>query len=302
MRYYNILDFKFQELYVFLAAAEYQSITKAAEFLFLTPSQVSKVIKKLEDLWGIQLFLRNKNTIRLTPAGKHAYQKLNHTVHDIERILDETVQIQKVMPFLRVGCPSLSLPNELFVPILEDFRQLFPHTTVSIECCDTLAALKQMLLADKVDLIYTANIEVQEHSHLIEWQAMEELPLYIIVNQNHPLASQDHVSVNDLTLEEFILTTPTSENHADYAVQLCETYGFLPHVSKYVPNIYSQMMEIHINPHVVCIQSIKGIQDDQKLRYWEIPEVSWKMGFAYKKNAPELIKKFVACAANFFRP
>lgn len=65
MRYYNILDFKLQELYVFTVTAEFESITKAANYLYLTPSQVSKIIKKLECLWGVELFIQDKNSLRL---------------------------------------------------------------------------------------------------------------------------------------------------------------------------------------------------------------------------------------------
>lgn len=296
MRYYNVFDLKIQELYVFISVAEYQSITKAAEFLYLTPSQVSKIIKKLEYQWGVQLFIRDKKTICLTPAGRHAYQGLNHVVRNIERVLEETVHVQEVKPFIRIGCPTLSMPNELFVPAIEAFHKISPDASVTIECKDTLADLRKLLIGEEVDLIYTADVELFEDMDIVEWREMERLPMYIIMNKEHHLSGRENLHIKDLEYEEFVLTTPTSEMYVDYAVRLCRQYGFTPRVARYVPNIYSQLMEIHINPEVVCIQTCKGFRNDESLYYQELPDIYWKMGFAYRKDAPEVIKEFVKCA------
>jgi LysR family glycine cleavage system transcriptional activator len=57
-------------LRAFEAAARHQSITAAAEELNLTQGAVSRQIRALEELLGSDLFLRERQTIRLTLAGE----------------------------------------------------------------------------------------------------------------------------------------------------------------------------------------------------------------------------------------
>ena len=57
-------------LHAFEAAARTGSISNAARELDLTQSAVSRQIKGLEDQLGLELFVRDKQTIRLTLAGQ----------------------------------------------------------------------------------------------------------------------------------------------------------------------------------------------------------------------------------------
>ncbi len=295
MRYYNIFDLKLQELHIFIAAAEYESITKAAELLYLTPSQVSKVIKKLEYEWEIQIFIRDKNSLSLTPAGRHIYQELSPIIRNIEKVLEEAAHIQEVKPFIRIGCPTLSVPNELFVPGVKAFRKLVPDTSVSIKCKDTLSELRKMLIGGEVDLIYTTSPAFFEGKEQFQWIEVEQLPLYIVMNKEHPLAGKENLQVKDLEFQPFVLLNPSSELYTDFAVNLCQKNGFTPRIARYVPNIYSQLMELSINPLAVGIQVCKASSLDENLFFCRIPEVYWKMGFACRNDAPKIIKKFIEC-------
>jgi DNA-binding transcriptional LysR family regulator len=297
MKYYNLLDIKLQEIYIFTLVAEYQSITKAAAYLYLTPSKVSKVIKKLEQLWGIQLFIRKKNTIQLTPAGKHAYTNLRSIIQNIESVLDETFNIQQVKPFIRIGCPTLCDPNELIVPIIQKFLKIYPHASVNIECEDVLSNLRAHLLEDRLDIIFTADYEIHENASDLEWKFAFEEPLYIIMNENHPLASEDEISLTDVEFEKFVLLNPTASMSTEYIIRFCKSSGFTPKLAHYTPNIYSQLMSVHIDQTVICLQSIRGLKNTNGLCCRKLKDFHYNMGFAYRKDAPKLIQDFSACAA-----
>ncbi|WP_374488785.1 LysR substrate-binding domain-containing protein [Zoogloea sp.] len=53
----------------FVAAARYQSFTRAAETLCVTQAAISRQIRELEDQLGTALFERVGRSVRLTPAG-----------------------------------------------------------------------------------------------------------------------------------------------------------------------------------------------------------------------------------------
>ncbi len=60
----------FSQIKCFLAAAEYRSFTRAADRLYLSQPVLSRQIASMEDELGIELFIREKKSIRLTHAGE----------------------------------------------------------------------------------------------------------------------------------------------------------------------------------------------------------------------------------------
>ncbi|MFR5732002.1 MAG: LysR family transcriptional regulator [Clostridium sp.] len=53
-----------------IAIAEEKSLSKAAERLYLSQPALSQRLKKLEDELGTPLFLREKNGLSITDAGR----------------------------------------------------------------------------------------------------------------------------------------------------------------------------------------------------------------------------------------
>src|SRR5699024_5883790 len=54
----------------FVAAAKYQNFTRAAESLCVTQAAISRQIRELEEILGVDLFTRRGRTIELTHAGR----------------------------------------------------------------------------------------------------------------------------------------------------------------------------------------------------------------------------------------
>ena len=69
-----MLEFSLRQLEVFVAAAEYNSFTRAAETLYLTQSTVSTHIQGLERALGAELFRRDvRKKMVLTEEGRRVY-------------------------------------------------------------------------------------------------------------------------------------------------------------------------------------------------------------------------------------
>ncbi len=71
-------------LCAFEAAARHQSFTAAAAELHLTQSAVSRQIRALEDRLGAELFVRERQTVRLTAAGQAYAQEIRGSLMRIE--------------------------------------------------------------------------------------------------------------------------------------------------------------------------------------------------------------------------
>lgn len=77
------MPFLSKNLRYFMAVAKHASITKAADFLCITPSPLSKNIQMLEAAIGFPLFNRDKHGLHLTEKGVLLHQKLTPSYNDI---------------------------------------------------------------------------------------------------------------------------------------------------------------------------------------------------------------------------
>ena len=75
-----------KQLQYFLACAQELSFSDAAQKLFTTQPNVSKVIKSLEEELGYPLFERHPKGISLTEAGKNLYEYALNIQENLEQI------------------------------------------------------------------------------------------------------------------------------------------------------------------------------------------------------------------------
>ncbi len=75
-----------RELRYFIAVAEYGSISKAAEKLFVTQPNLSRQMSKLEEETGQKLLVRGNKNTTLTEAGRLLYKRAT----EITELLDKT--------------------------------------------------------------------------------------------------------------------------------------------------------------------------------------------------------------------
>lgn len=71
-----------------IMSADMGSFNKASEFLYTTQSNVSKVIRKLEQELGYEIFRRQGNGVALTDAGKLFYEQAQQILKMLRRIED----------------------------------------------------------------------------------------------------------------------------------------------------------------------------------------------------------------------
>jgi LysR family transcriptional regulator, flagellar master operon regulator len=92
-------------LKTFLEVARIRHFGKAAEALFVTQSAVSARVKLLESSLGVELFTRQRNDIRLTPAGMRLVRHAETIVKGWERARQEIALQAEGAESLALGCP-----------------------------------------------------------------------------------------------------------------------------------------------------------------------------------------------------
>ncbi|QBY01725.1 LysR family transcriptional regulator [Rhodophyticola sp. CCM32] len=97
-------------LRVFEACARQMSFTAAANELSVTQAAVSRRIKNLENLLGIELFQRHGKKLKLTPSGnrlfRHVQVALDYLSHEIEELSHDGNTYEK--PIQVSAAPAIS--------------------------------------------------------------------------------------------------------------------------------------------------------------------------------------------------
>ena len=139
-------------LRAFVAVVEHGSVTAAANVLHLTQAAVSQQLKRLEDLFGTELFERQHKRLRLKANGErligHAQRLIAHN--------DEVWGAMHAPAYegeIRLGVPT-DIVGAFIPPILKRFDKAWPRVRVVLKCTTT-PLLLEALRQGNVDLTLT---------------------------------------------------------------------------------------------------------------------------------------------------
>ena len=168
-----------------VAIEQEQSISKAAERLFLTQSALNQQLLRLEKELGIQLFERKKHAMIPTFAGK-VYLATAHRMIDMKK---ETYKIIHDISN-ETGEISVAYSPErgslLFSHIYPTFRRRYPNVTFSIHEAH-VKKMETMLLQKEVTLACLTYSQGSKHAAIEYVDTKKEL-MVLGLPASHPLA------------------------------------------------------------------------------------------------------------------
>lgn len=198
------------KLNTFLQVIKGGSFTKASEQLYLSPISIKKQIDALEDELGEKLFTRKATGVTLTPAGttfeKHA-KKILHCIEEAKKEVEDSAIDARgeilaghniTFNYKFVGSLSTSFSDANNNCIIQ--FQKFPRKE-----------LKQLLLSRQINCIYAESTLIEKNPE-IEFFPLITLPVYAILNKNHPLAPSEVLSPEDLADQEIYAAAALGEN------------------------------------------------------------------------------------------
>jgi DNA-binding transcriptional LysR family regulator len=124
----------------FLAVAETNSFTAAANRLGVTPTAISKAIRQLEKRHGVSLFQRTTRRVSLTEAGHAIFLRLRPAAAEIADTFGSLSGFrERPMGTLRITAPPGA--SYLLGPLVPAFRRAYPDITLEISFDDALVDL-----------------------------------------------------------------------------------------------------------------------------------------------------------------
>lgn len=248
-------------LQYFLAIAEEQSITKAAEYLHISQPTLSKQMMDLEASLGKQLLIRGRKKVTLTEEGTY----LRGRAQEIISLMDQTESAfreneQSITGDVYIGCGehrSTFSIMQLIRTIQEEYPDIQFHFFSS-----NADAITERLDKGLLDMGFLLEPEI---SPRYDYQ---KLPLHetwgILMRKDSPLAAKKEISFAELTDLPLIMPSQTSNrNHLTtlFADEMTE-----PHIVSTYNLIYNAglMVEAGIG-YALCIDGLINTTGDHPL-------------------------------------
>jgi len=178
------MDVNLNQLRCFYMAAKYQSVTVAAEKLFVSPPAVTAQIKRLESMLGFKLLNRGYKKVTISKDAREMYRHADaifSKVELFERYMDTFVGTKEGE--VLVGAHQLValhiLPN-----VLEQFEQDLPHLNFKII--------------------------LSKSSELVDKLLKQDVQIFVTLSDPH----HKNIKTKPLFSEDIILVAASNSSHA----------------------------------------------------------------------------------------
>lgn len=175
----------------------------AAEELNMTQPSATKLLKDVELLLGLPLFLRHSRGLLPTPLGEEviAYARLllgqmGHFTADLESKRHDG------HGFLSVGAIMGAVPD-LVAPAVARMKARYPRLTIRL-LGDTSDQVIQLMEAHHIELAVCRFSAAEQAAHF-SFEALGNEKLLFVVSPRHRLASRPPRSVADLASEAWVM-------------------------------------------------------------------------------------------------
>ncbi|MCO6184918.1 LysR substrate-binding domain-containing protein [Rhizobium sp. L1K21] len=235
----------FEQLAIFVAVAEREHLTKAAEALRLTPSAVSASIKTLEAFYNVQLFHRVGRRIELTDTGRAFVSEAKAVLaraRAAELMLAEMGDLKRgtLNIFASQTVATYWLPERLM-----QFHDRYPGIDLSLTVGNTKAACAAVMEgAAEVGFV-----EGEINEPALATQPVAEDELIIVVAPDHPFAALDKITPEEIAADTvWVLREEGSGTRSEFEAAL-RAFGINP---------YSREIALIVPSNEAMLSAVQG--------------------------------------------
>lgn len=212
----------------FLAVADELHFRRAAEKLFISQPGLSTQIKQMETLLGVELFVRDKKKVRLTPAGAFLKKEAEFVLNHLRQTKRQVKMIgEGQLGEVRIGFLGSAMQN--VVPeLLMKLQKKHPTVHTSLEELSNKAQINA-LLKDQLDIgfVRLGHVPVGLESKLIF-----EDTFSLVLPKDDNLTISNFKGMHQVSERSFILFSKEySPLYFDTVMSICEDSGFAPKVT-----------------------------------------------------------------------
>ena len=229
-----------RHLRYFQAVAEELSFSKAARRLHVAQPALSRAVKELEGMLGLELLARTRRSVALTPAGAVL---LNETRLLLQRLDEATRRVQRTAAGeegeLRLG--YIGPPTQSFLGrIVKEFRRRYPRVTVVLEE-RTPERVWEMVARGRLAIGLTRPV-LPHHALGLHTLVLRHERLFAALPAGHPLAKASAIRWRQLANQPLIiLSRREGVSLHDAVLAACRSARFMPSLA-HTPSLISTVL------------------------------------------------------------
>jgi DNA-binding transcriptional LysR family regulator len=232
-----------RHLRYFLAVAEEQHFTRAAERLNMQQPPLSHQIRLLEKELGFELFKRHPKGADLTAGGRIFLEEAKAILHSVELASQRAARAARGFEgTISIGFTSSAAAHPLIPAIIRAYREAYPDVHLALNEGNA-AELTEDLLHGKIDIGFL-RLPVSQPQGISFHQLLEE-EMLLVLPVGHCLLTPAEsttevgdtevmpcISLKSLADEEFILVRRHgAPGMYSNLIAACENAGFTPRIA-----------------------------------------------------------------------
>lgn len=289
-----------------VTVAEEKSITKAAKKLYISQPSLSLSIHSIEESLGVELFVRGKNSVTLTPAGQ-AYVEWAKVTLESEKQLE--AKLSKIKSGsnrqLDIGA-SYQRSAALLPEAISSFYSRTNNCNIKIHE-DVNANLSSAIQADQLDIIiglpradttvYTS-VPLFQERFLLAASNLVDIPC----TQAEPFAYVDKRAI----IGHPVVMLQEQQYLGKIMRNLLLDLNFIPEKSTVCTNMETLHSLVSKNAGISLLPEVSVfLRRIDNVNYYMLndPTLSRTVSAVYKKNNPKLedIELFVQCLKDYIQ-
>ena len=177
-----------KELVYLVTLAEEESISRAAERLYMAQSSLSQFLHQFEAELGTKLFVRTSKGITPTYSGKCFIEHAGEILRDYQKAKNELWDNENLAAGKVVLGISSFRGRRMLPKVLKQFQEIYPNVKVQVVEAHSMR-LEELLLDGKLDIAIIA-MPVSKIKNSVEILKKDEILL--AVNKEHPVTKIMH--------------------------------------------------------------------------------------------------------------
>ncbi|MBY7144933.1 LysR family transcriptional regulator [Virgibacillus sp. NKC19-3] len=216
-----------KQIKYFIEVAKQEHVTKAADTLHVAQSAISRQIFNLEAELGVDLFIREGRSVRLTSIGKVFLDRMENAIHvidDVAQIIEEYTDPE--LGTIHIGFPS-SIASYILPTAISAFRERYPHVKFQLNQ-GSYYELKQAVIKGEINMALLGPVPMKEKK--LKGTILFSESMTALLPVTHPLATSESLHLNELREDSFVLF-PENFILRNITIDACRQLGFEPNVS-----------------------------------------------------------------------
>lgn len=282
------MDTNMQKYIAFIKTVEYGSLSKAAEALGYSQSNISHMINGLEKEWNVTLLNRSRAGLQLTSDGVKLLPLVRTLYEDFRQIQNRVDELNKLESgLIRIGTFS-SIATHWLPNIIKTFNNDYPNINYELLLGD-YSQVEHWIMEGRVDCGFLRMPTLPEFETIS--LGLDEM--LVVLPENNPYAASERFPAK--ALEDYPFMMVERGGDAEIA-EIFKTNGVKPHIQFETWDDYAIMAMVEAGLGISILPKLILNRLSYNIVVKKLDNPAYReIGLALKslRNAPLAVKKFL---------